>query len=162
MGSGSDPLESAAGGGGGGDATTIFVKGFDASIGEDAVRSALEQAFGECGDVSAVRLPSDRNTGELKGIAFVQFASAEAKVGFATVLTERTTHPNFLETFAHVALVLQDASSKLDGAEVAGGTLFIDPNTSRGPDSGRGGGRSGGRGGGRGFGRGGRDGGPLY
>ncbi len=70
------------GGGRGGDsdATTIFVKGFDRSLGEDAVREQLSEVFGQCGDVSAVRLPTDRESGELKGIAFVQFGSPEGKV----------------------------------------------------------------------------------
>lgn len=61
-------------------------------------------------------------------------------------------------------LSLQNASAEADQSEAAGGYLKVDLNTSRGPDSGRGGGR-GGRGGGRfdggrggGRGRGGRDG----
>lgn len=60
--------------------TTIFVKGFDKYQGEDAVREALTTFFEECGEVSNVRLPSDRETGELKGIAFVEFATNAAKV----------------------------------------------------------------------------------
>ena len=70
------------GGAGGGDDTTIFVKGFDKySQGEDDIRAALETHFGTVGTVLSVRLPSDRETGELKGIGFVQFDSAAGKVG---------------------------------------------------------------------------------
>lgn len=62
------------------DATTVFVKGFDTSLGEDAIRNQLFETFGSAGEVSAVRLPTDRESGELKGIGFVQFTTAEGKV----------------------------------------------------------------------------------
>ena len=67
-------------GAGGGDDTTIFVKGFDKYQGEDDIRAALETHFGTVGTVASVRLPSDRESGELKGIGFVQFDSAAGKV----------------------------------------------------------------------------------
>lgn len=60
--------------------TTIFVKGFDKYLGEDAIREQLTAAFADCGAVSNVRLPSDRESGELKGIGFIEFATTEAKV----------------------------------------------------------------------------------
>ena len=60
--------------------TTIFVKGFDKYLGEDAVRQQLTEAFAECGTVNNVRLPSDRESGELKGIGFIEFGSVDAKV----------------------------------------------------------------------------------
>ncbi len=63
------------------DSNTIFVKGFDSSLGEDGVRSALTETFSRFGEVKAVRLPTDRETGDLKGIGFVEFGSQEAKVG---------------------------------------------------------------------------------
>jgi len=142
FGGGEGGFGGAAAGGGEGrpsDGVTIFVKGFDKYAGEDAVRQALTEAFAEKGEVVAVRLPSDRETGELKGIGFVEFASAEGKA----------------------------AAIELDGAEVAGGWLKVDANVGgggggggRGGGGGFGGGRGGGggfggRGGGRGFGGGG-------
>lgn len=39
---------------------TVFVRGFDTSLGEDAVRAALQDAFGACGEVTRISLPSDR------------------------------------------------------------------------------------------------------
>ncbi len=45
------------------------------------MRAALTEAFGECGEVTQVRLPMDRESGELKGIGFIEFGTAEAKVG---------------------------------------------------------------------------------
>ena len=128
----------AAGGGEGrpSDGVTIFVKGFDKYAGEDAVRQALTEAFAEKGEVVAVRLPSDRESGELKGIGFIEFASPEGKA----------------------------AAIELDGAEVAGGWLKVDANVGGGGGGGRGGGGGfgaprgggfGGRCGGRGFGGGG-------
>jgi hypothetical protein len=50
------------------------------------VRAALEEAFAECGPIKAVRLPSDRETGEMKGIGYIEFATKQAKVGAPGVL----------------------------------------------------------------------------
>ena len=116
------------------DGTTVFVKGFDKYAGEDAVREELTRVFGEKGGVTSVRLPTDRETGELKGIAFIEFGDAAGKA----------------------------AAVELDGCEAAGGWLKVDPNVG-GPPGGSGGrgggfGGGGGRGGGRGFGGGGRGG----
>jgi hypothetical protein len=41
------------------------VRGFDSSQAEDDVRAALQEAFGECGNILSVRLPSDREAGKL-------------------------------------------------------------------------------------------------
>ncbi|KAL4434185.1 hypothetical protein ABPG75_000626 [Micractinium tetrahymenae] len=110
--------------------TTIFVKGFDSSLGEDEVRNQLTEAFGAAGTVVNVRLPTDRESGELKGIGFVEFDSAAAK----------------------------NKAVELDGTEVAGGWIKVDPNPGTPGGGGRGGGR-GGRGGRGDFGgRGGRGG----
>jgi hypothetical protein len=56
-------------------------------LGEEDVRQQLTEAFQECGEVSSVRLPTDRETGALKGIAFIEFASPDGKVGFAASYT---------------------------------------------------------------------------
>lgn len=45
------------------------------------MRRQLTEAFGEVGAVVSVRLPTDRDTGELKGIGFIEFESTDAKVG---------------------------------------------------------------------------------
>ncbi len=66
--------------------TTIFVKGFDKYLGEEAIRQQLTETFAECGAVSTVRLPTDRESGELKGIGFIEFGSVEAKVCTAVLL----------------------------------------------------------------------------
>ncbi|RMZ53014.1 hypothetical protein APUTEX25_001133 [Auxenochlorella protothecoides] len=58
---------------------TLFVKGFDSSLGEDDVRAALTEAFGAYGEVTNVRLPTDRETGSMRGIGFVEFSTSEAK-----------------------------------------------------------------------------------
>lgn len=130
------------GGGGGGDSgSTLFLKGFDKYLGEDEVRNQLTAAFSEFGQVQNIRLPTDRETGELKGFGYVQFATADEK----------------------------NAAAAMEGQEAAGGWLKVDVNSQSTPGGGgrggfggggRGGGRfdSGGRGGGR-FGSGGRGGG---
>ena len=73
--------DSGGGGRGGGDASqsdgkTCFVKGFDTSMDEDSVRSGLQGAFGEFGEVAEVRLPFDRDNQCLKGFGYVVFAEA--------------------------------------------------------------------------------------
>lgn len=82
--------------------------------------------------MASVRLPTDRETGDLKGIGYIEFATAEGK----------------------------EAASSMDGAEVAGGWLKVDLNAgtpgSGGGGRGGGGGGYGGGGGGRFSGRGGR------
>ena len=45
----------------------------------DTVRQALSEHFAGCGTVEYVRVPTDMETGEIKGFAFVQFESADAK-----------------------------------------------------------------------------------
>lgn len=107
--------------------------------GEDAAKATLQEVFGECGNIMRIRMPSDRDSGELKGFAYIEFESADAKT----------------------------KAAEYDGSEACGGYLKVDVNVAPrtpggggrfGNDGGRGGGRFGGRGGGRG-GFGGRDGG---
>jgi len=43
-----------------GETLSVFVKGFDASLGEDAVRSALQELFADCGEITRLSLPTDR------------------------------------------------------------------------------------------------------
>lgn len=106
------------GAGGASDGTTIFVKGYDKYLGEEEVRKQLTEAFAPYGAVQNIRLPTDRETGELKGIGYIEFATVEEK----------------------------NAAAELDGAEAAGGWLKVDVNP--GPPGGAGGGRGGGFGGG--------------
>ncbi|CAD6564365.1 MAG: hypothetical protein TREMPRED_004963 [Tremellales sp. Tagirdzhanova-0007] len=59
---------------------TLFVAGLSYSLTEDQ----LYEAFADHGDVQSVRLPTDRETGAPKGIAYVQFSSHEgATAGLA-------------------------------------------------------------------------------
>ena len=111
------------GGGAGSSDATLFVKGFDKYMGEDEVRNQLTEAFAAFGEVKNIRLPTDRETGELKGFGYVEFGDASQK----------------------------NAAAELDGAEAAGGWLKVDVNSQSTPGGGggRGGGFSGGRGGGR-------------
>ncbi len=55
-------------------------------MGEDDVRQQLTEAFQECGEINSVRLPTDRETGALKGIAFIEFANPEGKVSMLSRL----------------------------------------------------------------------------
>ncbi|KAK9676465.1 hypothetical protein RND81_11G079100 [Saponaria officinalis] len=130
--------------GGRSEGQTAFVRGFDTSLGEDEIRSALQEHFGSCGEITRISIPPDFENGGVKGMAYMNFADSN---GF-------------------------NAALELDGSDLGGGHhLNVQEAKPRGDSPGgsggrfdRGGGRSGGRrggrdGGGRFSGRGGRDGG---
>jgi nucleolin len=95
----------------------------------DCTNEAVQEAFQEYGNISRVSLPTDRETGALKGFGYVDFSNTE----------EATS-----------------ALEALNGAEIAGRPIRLDFAAAR--DDSAGGGRGGGFGGGRGGGRGGRGG----
>ncbi|KAL9378088.1 hypothetical protein Peur_029423 [Populus x canadensis] len=64
--------------GGSGQSQTIFVKGFDKSAGEDEIRSSLQEHFGSCGEIKRVSIPTDYDTGAIKGMAYLEFNDADA------------------------------------------------------------------------------------
>lgn len=105
---------------------------FCANLSFDATADDVSNAFGEHAPIAAVRLPTDMNSGQPKGFAYVQFNSVE----------DATT--------AFTAMV---------GSSIAGRPIRMDYASSK-PRNAEGGGRGGGRGRGRGgFDRGGRGGG---
>jgi len=104
---------------------TAYVRGFDKFQDEDSIRNGLTEFFGDCGSVVNVRIPTDRESGQIKGFAYVEFGSKEE----ATKAFE------------------------LDGSDFNGRSIVVNEASSGGPSGGGGGGfggRSGGRGGGRG------------
>ncbi|CAM6092231.1 unnamed protein product [Calypogeia fissa] len=109
---------------------TAFVKGFDKFQEEESIRNGLSEHFSECGEVVNVRIPTDRETGEIKGFAYVEFGDKDS---FTKAL-------------------------ELDGSKLGGRNLVINEAGQPAPSSGGFGGRGEGRGGDRG-GRGGRFGG---
>jgi len=91
---------------------------------------ALQRAFEECGEVTEVKIITDRDTGRSRGFAFVTMADSNAA---------------------------QNAIQRMDGKELDGRALRVNEAQEREP---RGGGRGGGGfGGGGGRDRGGREGG---
>ncbi|XP_039026756.1 nucleolin 2-like isoform X2 [Hibiscus syriacus] len=118
---------------------TIFVRGFDQSLDEYEIKNSLEEHFGSCGEISRVAVPTDRETGAVKGFAYMDFKD-EDSLNKALELNGSKLN--------NYSLTVDEAKPKGD---FGGG-----PGSGRG---GRSGGWSGGRdSGGRG-GRGGRDGG---
>ncbi|KAI5062061.1 hypothetical protein GOP47_0022600 [Adiantum capillus-veneris] len=113
---------SGSGGQRSGSDATAFVRGFNKFQDEDSIRTSLSEFFAECG-VQNVRLPTDRETGNSKGFAYVDFSDRDA-----------------------LAKAIEYSGSDLDGR-----SLFIEEAGGGGPSSG-GGGRGRGRGdfGGRG------------
>ncbi|KAH7436373.1 hypothetical protein KP509_05G016700 [Ceratopteris richardii] len=55
-----------------GSGNTAFVKGFNKFQDEDSIRSSLSEFFDECG-IQNIRIPTDRETGHIKGFAYVDF-----------------------------------------------------------------------------------------
>ncbi|KAF8516017.1 hypothetical protein BU17DRAFT_51208 [Hysterangium stoloniferum] len=104
--------------------STLFVGNLSWTTTEDMVW----EHFGQFGEVSSVRLPTDRESGQPKGFGYVEFAD----VGSATKGYEGA------------------AGSSIDGRPIR-----LDYSKPRDPNGGGGGGGGGGRGGGRGFDRGG-------
>ncbi|KAG7582479.1 RNA recognition motif domain [Arabidopsis suecica] len=60
---------------------TVFVTGFDSSLGETEIKRALRARFSTCGEVARVAVPRDRETGATRGIAFI-----DLKDGFSKAL----------------------------------------------------------------------------
>ncbi|KAK5117725.1 hypothetical protein LTR62_005149 [Meristemomyces frigidus] len=127
--------------------STLFV----GNVSFEADENMVTEMFSEYGTIKAVRLPTDRDTGALKGFGYVEMSSIdEAKAAFeAQQGADLAGRP----------IRLDYASARPEGGDRGGGG-FGDRG-GRGGGRGRGGfGDRGGRGGGRGFGdRGGRGGG---
>lgn len=116
---------------------TIFV----ANIAFGADEDMVGHAFGEHGNVVAVRLPTDIESGQVKGYGYVQFDSIDG----ATAAMEAMKGA----TIAGRPIRLDFASSKRDSSGGARGG-FRGGRGGRGGGRGRGGFDRGGRGGGRG------------
>lgn len=101
---------------------------FVGNLSFDATEDTLWEKFSEFGDIKSIRMPTDRETGRVKGFAYVEFADIEKA---------------------------KEAHKGLSGAEIAGRSVRLD--FSR-PRDNNGGGRGGFGGGGFGGGRGGRGG----
>ncbi|KAL2644559.1 hypothetical protein R1flu_012146 [Riccia fluitans] len=99
---------------------TVFVKGFGKSLDEDKIRASLKEFFAECG-VENIRIPTDRETGEVKGFAYVELMDMDS----------------------------MSRALQLDGKDIDGETLVVNPS---GQGGGRGSGGGFGSGGGAGFG----------
>jgi RNA recognition motif-containing protein len=95
----------------------------------NTTRESLEAAFKAVGEVTDVSMPTDRQTGQLRGFAFVTMGSGDAATR---------------------------AISELNGTTLDGRTIKVNEAQERPAGGGGGGGGRGGGGGGGGF-RGGRD-----
>ncbi|KAK9691400.1 hypothetical protein RND81_09G194800 [Saponaria officinalis] len=129
---------------------TAFVRGFNTEQGEDEIRSALQEHFGSCGEITRISIPKDYETGGVKGMAYMDFADSN---GISKALEKDNS-----DLGGGYYLNVQEAKPRGDSAGGSGGRF------DRGGSGGRrGGGRFSGRGGrdggGRFSGRGGRDGG---
>ncbi|KAJ2747163.1 nuclear localization sequence binding protein [Coemansia sp. BCRC 34301] len=96
---------------------TLFVGNLSFSTTEDSLRDA----FAECGTVVSTRIPTDRETGRMKGFGYIEFDSVEAAA----------------------------EAIKYNGTDLDGRNIRLDYSTPR-TGGGEGGGRGGGRGGFRG------------
>lgn len=137
-----------------GSSQSIFVKGFDSSLEESKIRESLEGHFADCGEITRVSVPMDRETGASKGIAYIDFKD-QASFSKALELSG--------SDLGGYNLYVDEAKPKGDSRDGGGrrGGRSGDRFGGRSGDrfGGRSGGRFGGRDGGRRGGRGGRDGG---
>ncbi|CAN6675248.1 unnamed protein product [Malus baccata var. baccata] len=133
---------------------TIFIRGFDSTLGEDEIRSSLQEVFSSCGEITRVSIPKDYETGASKGMAYMDFTDADS---FTKALGLDGSE------FGDSYLKVEEAKPKGDfGTPRSNDRGRGRGRFSRGGDRGRGfrgrrGGRDGGRGGrdgGRGRGRG--------
>ncbi|KAE9593403.1 putative RNA recognition motif domain-containing protein [Lupinus albus] len=118
--------------GGKGQSQTVFVKGFDRSLGEHEIKSSLEEHFGTCGQITRISIPKDYESGESKGFAYLDFKDGDSL----------------------------SKALELHESDLGGYTLSVDeakPRDNQGSSGGGRGGRFGGRSGGRGGRFGGRD-----
>ena len=107
---------------------TLFI----GNISFDATNDIVGEEFSNYGTITRVSLPTDRDTGELKGFGYVGFSSVEEA---------------------------QEAMNNMNGYNLCGRPIRLDFAAPRANDGGGGGGRGGGGFRGRGGGRGGRGGG---
>ncbi|XP_019091994.1 PREDICTED: nucleolin 2 isoform X3 [Camelina sativa] len=73
----------------------LYVRGFDTSLGEDELKDAFRNHFSTCGEVGRISLPTDRESGVMRGMAYVdmksgfdealQLSGSEMGGGFLTV-----------------------------------------------------------------------------
>ncbi|XP_065865961.1 nucleolin 2-like isoform X2 [Euphorbia lathyris] len=124
----------------------VYVRGFDTNLVEDEIRGSLGEHFKACGDISRISIPTDRETGSIKGMAYLEFQDSG---GFNKALELNGSE------FGDQYLTVQEA--KPPRSDSGGGWSNRGGSGGRrgGRDFGRGGGRDFGRGGGRDFGRGG-------
>ncbi|KAK8265085.1 hypothetical protein V6Z12_D12G155000 [Gossypium hirsutum] len=64
--------------GGRGNVRTIYVRGFDQSLGQDEIKNSLKEHFGPCGEISRVAIPVDWETGGVKGYAYLDFNDGDS------------------------------------------------------------------------------------
>lgn len=57
--------------------TTAFVRGFDKYQDEETIRNSLTEFFSECG-IARIRIPTDRESGVIKGFGYVDFLDKES------------------------------------------------------------------------------------
>ncbi|ESQ48039.1 hypothetical protein EUTSA_v10020940mg [Eutrema salsugineum] len=91
---------------------TIFVRGFDSSLGEHEIKSALRDHFSACGEITRIAIPTDPETGAIRGNAFI-----DLKDGLNKAL-------------------------ELNGSEVGGRNIMVSKALPRGESADRSGGRA--------------------
>ncbi|XP_013584992.1 PREDICTED: nucleolin 2-like [Brassica oleracea var. oleracea] len=53
---------------------TIFVTGFNKSLSEDEMKTSLRAHFSDCGEIKRISLPYYQETGDSKGVAYLDFS----------------------------------------------------------------------------------------
>ncbi|XP_050232036.1 nucleolin 1-like isoform X2 [Mercurialis annua] len=125
----------------------VFVRGFDTNLGEDEIRNSLGEHFKDCGEITRISIPTDYETGSIKGMAYLEFQDPK---GVSSALEFNGCE------FGDQYLTVEEARPPRTESGGRGGGRGGGGRFSGGGRSGGGGGRFGG-GGGRFSGRGGGD-----
>ncbi|KAM0960935.1 hypothetical protein ACFX13_020699 [Malus domestica] len=114
---------------------TIFIRGFDSSLGEDEIRSSLQEVFSSCGEITRVSIPKDYETGASKGMAYMDFTDADsftkalgldgrvmigdvvedvlAEVGIGDVVSEVDVAAEMVDVVAEMVDVVEDVEENI-------------------------------------------------
>lgn len=96
----------------------ICVKGFDASIAKDDIKTALSNHFGSCGVITYVFVPTLHGTGASRGFVIAWLVPPILKLN---------TNWLFLYRFAHISMTARDEDKALalDGSLLGGRMLEV-------------------------------------
>ncbi|CAL9232065.1 unnamed protein product [Arabidopsis halleri] len=99
-----------------GSVQTIYIEGFGSSLPEDDIKSALSKHFSGCGEITRVFVPTNHETGAVKGFAYI-----DLKEGAKKALELNGSDMKGKELVVKKALLLRDSYPGYSGNGGIGG-----------------------------------------